>query len=131
MSKQISAKKVKVKIPASIGAGNKVWLAGLGVLAVAQKQGSAAFDILVSEGKHVQTRGEKVARTLLGELDILVAARLKPVQQRLNVARRDAEASFERGFGRVLSYAGIPSKADVDALIIRVDRLSRQLRATK
>lgn len=131
MSKQITAKKVKARIPATIGAGNKVWLAGLGAVAVAQKQGSAAFDILVSEGKHVQTRGEKVARKLLGELDNVVAARIKPVQRRFHVARQDAEASFERGFGRVLSYAGIPSKADVDALIVRVDRLSRQLRATK
>jgi len=131
MSKQISAKKAKVKIPAANGPGNKVWLAGLGTVAVVQKQGSAAFKILVREGKHLQTRGEKVARKLLADLDIVVAARLKPVRQRLNVARRDAEASFERGLGRVLSYAGIPSKADVDALIVRVDRLSRQLRSTK
>ena len=41
------------------------------------------------------------------------------------------EARVEQGVGRVLSYAGIPSKADVDALISRVDALSRQLRAAR
>ena len=56
---------------------------------------------------------------------------MKPVRIRLDAMRNDAEARFETGVGRVMSYAGIPSKADVDALIARVDKLSRQLRAAK
>ena len=135
MSKQVKATKVKTKVPArspvAIDHGNRFWLAGLGAFALAQKQGSTAFDTLVSEGKRMQVRGAKVVRTLEGEMRVVVSARLAPFQRRFDDLRSKATARFERGVGRALSYAGVPSKADVDVLIKRIDTLSRQLRTTR
>ena len=135
MSKQVKATKVKAKVPAratvAVDQANRFWLAGLGAFALAQKQGAAAFESLVSEGKRMQAHGEKMARTLEGDIRVVVAARLAPLQQQLDNLRSEATVRFERSVGRALSYVGVPSKADVDALIKRIDTLSRQLRATR
>ena len=89
------------------------------------------FESMVSEGKAFQVRSEKLARKVSTEVKKVVQSRMKPVRIRLDAMRSEAEAKIELGVGRVMSYAGIPSKADVDALIARVDKLSRQLRAAR
>ncbi len=132
MSKQVKvSKQVKANKVVNVDKAEKVWLAGLGAFSIAQKQGAVLFESMVSEGKSFQVRSEKLARKLSSEVQNIVESRMKPVRHRLDAIRSEAEAKFETGVGRVMSYAGIPSKADVDALIARVDKLSRQLRAAK
>lgn len=132
MSKQIKASsKAKTTMTSTADKSRKVWLAGLGAFSIAQKQGADLFEVMVSEGKSYQQRSEKLVRKLSSEARTVIDSRMKPVRIRLKAIRSDAEAKFEQGIGRVMSYAGIPSKADVDALIARVDKLSRQLRAAK
>ncbi|SFN06292.1 phasin family protein [Dokdonella immobilis] len=132
MSKQIKVtKQAKPAAKVNVDNARKVWLAGLGAFSIVQKQGAELFENMVNEGKSFQTRSEKLARKVSGEIQTVVSKRMKPVEARLQAVRREAEARVEQGVGRVLSYAGIPSKADVDALISRVDALSRQLRAAR
>ncbi|MEP6882955.1 MAG: phasin family protein [Dokdonella sp.] len=132
MSKQIKPRsKTKTTMTTTADKSRKVWLAGLGAFSIAQKQGMELFEVMVTEGKSYQQRSEKVVRKLSNEALSVVESRMQPVRIRLKAIRNDAEAKFEQGLGRVMSYAGIPSKADVDALISRVDKLSRQLRAAK
>ncbi len=138
MSKQIKASikakassKTKTAMTTTADKSRKVWLAGLGAFSIAQKQGADLFEVMVSEGQSYQQRSEKVVRKLSNEVANLFESRMQPVRIRLKAIRSDAEAKIEHGLGRVMSYAGIPSKADVDALISRVDKLSRQLRAAK
>ena len=132
MRKQVKvAKPVKQAPNASIDKAQKVWLAGLGAFSIAQKQGSEILDGMISEGRSFQLRADKVARKLSAEIKTVVGSRVAPVKLRLKAMRSEAEAKVEHGVGRLMSYAGIPSKADVDALIARVDKLSRQLRATR
>lgn len=131
MSKRITATRAKRATPANIDQGQKIWLAGLGAVAVAQREGSKAFELLVGEGKRLQASTDRVVRDVQHQASAIVSKRVKPVRAQFTAIKRDVEASLERSLGRVLSYAGIPSKADVDALIVRVDRLSRQLRASK
>ena len=132
MSKQIkTTKQARPAAKINVDKARKVWLAGLGAFSIVQKQGAEVFENMVSEGKSFQTRSEKLARKVSGEIRSVVSKRMKPVKARLQSVRREAEARVERGVGRVLSYAGIPSKADVDALISRVDALSKQLRAAR
>lgn len=132
MSKQIKvSKQTKSNNVANVDKAQKVWLAGLGAFSIAQKQGAALFESMVSEGKSFQLRSKKLAHKVSLEVASVVESRMKPVRIRLDAMRSEAEARFETGLGRVMSYAGIPSKADVDALIARVDKLSRQLRTSK
>ena len=132
MSKQVKAsKKVQVAVATPADKAQKVWLAGLGAFSIAQKQGSVLFENMVCEGKSFQLRSKKMADKVATEVVSIVEGRMQPIRIRLNAMREDAEAKFEQGVGRVMSYAGIPSKADVDALIARVDKLSRQLRTAR
>lgn len=132
VSKQIkTTKPVKTATQASGEQARKVWLASLGAFSIAQKRGGILFEGLVNEGRSFQARSEKLARQVGNDVGFVVRTRLKPVQQRIENARVEANARVERSVGRVLSYAGVPSKADVDGLITRIDTLSKQLRAKK
>lgn len=132
MSKQIKvSKNSKAKVATNADKAEKLWLAGLGAVSVAQKMGVELAENMIVEGKSFQFRSEKLARKVSTDLRKGFDSRLKPIKARLLATRKKAEAKFEKGLGQALSYAGIPSKADVDALINRVDRLSRQLRAAK
>ncbi|MGB0134408.1 phasin family protein [Dokdonella sp.] len=132
MSKQIKVNKTsKTKVAPNADNAQRIWLASLGAFSIAQKQGSELFETMISEGKSFQVRSEKLARKVSADVRKGFDSRLKPVKARVLATRKSAEAKFEKGLGQALSYAGIPSKADVDALINRVDRLSRQLRAAK
>ncbi|HET9033927.1 MAG TPA: phasin family protein [Dokdonella sp.] len=132
MSKQIKVtQKNKAATMTTADKAQKVWLAGLGAFSIAQKQGIELFESMVSEGKSYQASSEKLVRKVSKDVKGIVDSRMKPVKQRIKAIRSDAEAKIEQGVGRAMSYVGIPSKADVDALIARVDKLSRQLRAAK
>ena len=141
VSKQIKAKQVRAKstakkrasaaVTARADAARDAWLAGLGAVSVVQKQGRAAFEALVVEGRQLQLRGERIAVALSEQARTGLDASLKPVRQRFDGLRREASARIEHGVGRALSWAGVPSKADVDGLIKRIDALSRQLRAAR
>lgn len=109
----------------------KVWFASLGALSILQKQAGVILEGMISEGQLFQSRSRKLGRAVAGDVQKAVDRRVSPLIARLSGLRRDIEARFEHGLGRALSHAGIPSKADVDALIARVDKLSRQLRAAK
>jgi len=132
VSKQVKVmKQVKAGNVANVDTAQKVWLAGLGAFSIAQKQGTILFESMVGEGKAFQVRSEKLARKVSAGVKNVLDSRMQPIRIRLDALRNEAEAKLELGVGRVMSYAGIPSKADVDALIARVDKLSRQLRAAK
>lgn len=132
MKKQIKvSRNSKARIATSVDGTEKLWLAGLGAVSVAQKMGAEMAETMIIEGKSFRTRSEKFASKLSSEVRKGFDSRMKPVKARMLASRKNVEARFEKAMGRALSYAGIPSKADVDALITRVDRLSRQLRAAK
>lgn len=132
MSKQIKMnKQSKASTMSTADKAQKMWLAGLGAFSIAQKQSIVMFESMVSEGKAYQASSEKIVRKVSKDVQGMVESRMKPVKLRLKAIRNDAEAKLEKGVGRAMSYVGIPSKADVDALIARVDKLSRQLRAAK
>ena len=109
----------------------KVWLASLGAFSILQKQAGSVLEGMISEGQSFQERSRKFGRSLGGEGQKAVDQRVAPLIARVTTLRNEVESRFEQGVGRALSYAGIPSKADVDALIARVGKLSRLLRAAK
>ena len=93
MSKQIkTTKQARPAAKVNADKARKVWLAGLGAFSIVQKQGAEVFENMVSEGKSFQTRSEKLARKVSGEIRTVVSKRMKPVKARLQSVRRDAEA---------------------------------------
>jgi len=97
----------------------QTWLAGLGVLSVAEEAGGKVFDALVEEGKSwEQARREQRA------------ARARQVQTVAEYAGGVVEAVEERmrdGVNDVLHRLGAPHRDDVKALRNRVEALSEKL----
>ncbi len=102
---------------------HKVWLAGLGALAVAEEEGGKVFRQLVERGKEFETRGRE-------QLD-KVADR---VQEGMGTMRAEAEslwgklsATIDERVKRAIHRRGMASQEEVEELRRRVEELTRKL----
>ena len=99
---------------------HRIWLAGLGALAVAEEEGSKLFSTLVNEGERFQSKGKVQWDEVRNELE-----------QAATKARRGAEGALgkiEEGFdeqvARTLHRVGVPTREEIAALGRRVEELT-------
>lgn len=131
------AKKRSAKKTASRAAGaqermlelvHQVYLAGLGAVATAQKQGPKVLDELVREGArlHADTKGsaEKALRSALGDVQSTLTARMAQVRGQASDAFENLEKIFQTRVHRALTQLGVPSAEEVKALSRRVEALN-------
>jgi poly(hydroxyalkanoate) granule-associated protein len=113
--------------PSSSGEFRRLWLAGLGAAALAERQGRRLFAQLVAEGRRIRAESGGIARTLAQRLRGELSAR------RLTLGRR-AEAAAERLGGMVedlssslIERLGIPSRREIRELSARIAELRHRL----
>jgi poly(hydroxyalkanoate) granule-associated protein len=106
----------------------QIWLAGVGAFNRAQAEGTKLFESLVKEGMSLEQTARKFAG---GRADVVRDA----VEGRVGSARERAadtwdrlEKVFEDRVQRALLKLGVPARADLAALIERVDALNAELR---
>lgn len=109
------------------GSAQQIWLAGLGALGRAQKEGGKLFDALVREGRGVQksvrVRADARADEILGEVE----SRVDDARERTSQAWGWLENSIEQRLQGALRRLNIPSRREVDALARKVDRLDARV----
>jgi poly(hydroxyalkanoate) granule-associated protein len=107
---------------------HRIWLAGLGAAAKAQRGAPQLMEDLVEEGArvHSQTRGaaEKAVRELLGNTKATLDARVGQVKGQASDALENLEKIFQTRVHRVLTQLGVPSAEEVEALSARVTALN-------
>lgn len=107
---------------------HRIWLAGLGAAAKAQRGAPQVMEDLVEEGArvHSQTRGaaEKALRELLGNTKAALDARVGPMKDQASDALENLEKIFQTRVHRVLTQLGVPSAEEVEALSARVTTLT-------
>ena len=110
------------------GAGS-LWLAGVGAVSLARKQGRALLGDFVAEGRRLQGDALKLVRETRADARAQVTGWVTPV--RVGVRRRIANAgkAVENGLAGARARLGIPNKSDIDELTQRVSALSRQLKS--
>jgi poly(hydroxyalkanoate) granule-associated protein len=135
-SKQIKTKRSARNLPAQEVA-RKFWLAGLGAVSLAQKQGEKIVETLVDEGEEFRAKAEKLARTIVKDarrsaesIEKQVKGYVSPLRQRAVRAVREIETGFGDRIGDVLGRFGVPSKGDVEELISRVADLNKQVKGS-
>jgi len=108
------------------GSAQQIWLAGLGVFARAQAEGSRVFDDLVREGESVDARNREQAGDTPRWRD--------NVEEHLGEAREKAagtwdkvEKAFDDRVQGVLKRLNIPTAEDVATLNARIDALTTRL----
>jgi poly(hydroxyalkanoate) granule-associated protein len=111
----------------------QIWLAGLGAFAKAQEEGNKVFEALVKEGKGIQKRTKANAEETLGKVTGMVSGRVGKVAGDLSKQATESwdrlEQVFEERVARALNRLGVPTNADVQALMARVESLNASVQA--
>src|SRR5512135_3715189 len=97
-------------------AGREVWLASLGAVSLLEKEGRTMFERLVEKGKTFETREKSVIEGMINEATGQVRALGKQVEDRLQDTSK-----------AVLQRFGVPSHAEINALIARVEQLTAKV----
>ena len=101
----------------------KVWLAGLGALAQAEKQGGKLFKTLVKKGKKYE-----VLIPIAGDA---VKDSVKTARKQANDAFRGMEAAFDRQVKAAMKRSGVATKKDVEALKKEIASLKKRAKSTR
>jgi len=107
------AKDVQADVAAS---AHKVWLAGLGALAVAQEEGGKLFDTLVKKGEDVEARGMETLKTARGQA--------ASAWQRVGKGLDDQVTA-------ALHRLGVPTREEIATLSRRVEALTASIEKLK
>jgi poly(hydroxyalkanoate) granule-associated protein len=98
--------------------GREIWLAGLGAFATARQEGNKLFELLVKEGKDLETRTRKFAGSSVSQLRSQASGTLGKL-----------ERVFEQRVAQAMKGIGVPTSRDVDQLSRRVAQLDRNVAA--
>jgi poly(hydroxyalkanoate) granule-associated protein len=108
---------------------SQIWLAGLGAFAKAQEEGGKVFEALVKEGKGIQKRTREMAEERLGEVAGRFGKVAGGVSKQATHSWDRLEQVFEDRVARALNRLGVPTNADVQELIARVETLTASVQA--
>lgn len=99
-----------------------VWLAGMGAVAKAQKEGPAAFQEAVAEGLQLLTRSRTTAEKMIREV-------FESAQGSANETWDNLEALFQSRVQKALHQIGVPNASEIRLLTRRVAELNDNVKA--
>jgi poly(hydroxyalkanoate) granule-associated protein len=111
-----TTRKVSTKQPALRESAERIWLAGLGALALTEEQGTKFFKNLVK-------KGEAFDRETRSRLD----RQVELVRQAPTTAMKRLEGSVEETMTGMLHRFGIPTRREIHSLTRRVETLADSL----
>ena len=111
----------------------QIWLAGMGAIAKAQKEGPAAFQDAVADGLKLLSRSRSNAEQVIR--DAFESAQ-ESVQSRVGSAREQAtetwdnlETLFQNRVHKAMQQLGVPSGEEIRLLTKRVEELTASVQA--
>lgn len=90
----------------------KIWLAGLGALAVAEEEGAKMFDTLVERGREWESRGRE---------------RMEEARSRMKETVGDVEDQIDDRVTAAMKRFGVPSRDEIRELTRRVEELNAKI----
>lgn len=90
----------------------KIWLAGLGALAVAEEEGGRMFNSLVDRGRDWEGRGRE---------------RMDEARTRVEHVVDDVEERLDHRVEAAMRRLGVPSRNDIQELTRRVEELNAKI----
>ena len=110
---------------------HRVWLAGLGALALSYRHSAAWIARLVDEGRDLQSRGTTFAREAATDLQAQATGVFAPLQSRIEKQTAGYAEAVEKRFAAMLRRVGVPARRDVDALSAEIAALTRKLKSAR
>jgi poly(hydroxyalkanoate) granule-associated protein len=124
-------KKEKTKVDESIlDAANKIWMAGLGAVHTAEKEGSKLFKSLVEKGTDFQAVRREISQKQLEKIGEIVKGGVGSVKGKIDDITQQKEAMWDRlnveqTFASVMKTFGVATKKEIDSLNKKIDALSK------
>jgi len=120
-------------IPAGMMEGvQQIWLAGMGALARAQRDGPAAFHDAVAEGLKLLERSrsgaEKLVREAIDTAQGTMQARIDGAMNQANETWDSLEMMFQNRVQRALMQIGVPTAEELRKLTRRVAELNESVK---
>ncbi|HEV8239725.1 MAG TPA: phasin family protein [Thermoanaerobaculia bacterium] len=110
---------------------HKIWLAGLGALAVTEEEGSKLFKNLVQQGERYEAQGKQRLKEVKKDADEVGARAKKVAEETADRARRAAEGAWEQLGGafddklaKALHRIGVPTREEINGLSRRIEELT-------
>jgi poly(hydroxyalkanoate) granule-associated protein len=111
----------------------QIWLAGMGAIARAQKEGPAAFTEAVAEGlkllERSRSNAEQAIRDAFEAAQDTVQTRFGSARDQANETWDNLEALFQSRVQRALNQLGVPSAEEIRVLTRRVAELNASVQA--
>lgn len=111
---------------------HKIWLAGLGALAVTEEEGSKLFKNLVQQGERYEAQGKQKLKEAKKGADEAGARAKKLAEETAERAKRAAEGAWEQLGGafddklaKAMHRIGVPTREEINALSRRIEELTR------
>jgi poly(hydroxyalkanoate) granule-associated protein len=120
--------------PATVVEGvQQIWLAGMGAIARAQKEGPAAFQEAVADGFKLLTQSrssaEKMIRDVFGSAQGSVQSRLDSARDQATETWDNLEVLFQSRVQRALQQIGVPTAEEIRLLTRRVAELNDNVKS--
>lgn len=102
---------------------HKIWLAGMGALAVAGEEGKTLFQTLVARGEEMEDRSK-------GQVD-KVRGKLQDAKAGMGVMLGRLQEGVDEQVTAALAKLGVPTRKEIATLTRRVEELSRTIEKMK
>jgi poly(hydroxyalkanoate) granule-associated protein len=116
-----------------VDAVHQIWMAGMGALARAQKEGPRAFESMIVEGaSFIDKRRDEAEATVREALQTVQAAvedRMQDTKSQAADTWENLEKIFQGRVQKVLHQVGVPTAKEINALTRRVDELNANVLA--
>jgi poly(hydroxyalkanoate) granule-associated protein len=111
----------------------QIWLAGMGAIARAQKEGPGAFQDAVAEGlkllTHSRSSAEQVIRDAFESAQETVQSRIGSARDQATETWDNLEALFQSRVHKAMQQLGVPSGEEIRLLTQRVEELNASVQA--
>jgi poly(hydroxyalkanoate) granule-associated protein len=111
----------------------QIWLAGMGAIAKAQKEGPGAFTDAVAEGFELLTRSrsnaEQVIRDAFETAQETMQTRFGSAREQASETWDNLEALFQNRVQKALNQMGVPSADEIRILTRRVAELNQSVQS--
>jgi poly(hydroxyalkanoate) granule-associated protein len=123
MRKKASQKKARELQQEMVESAHKIWLAGLGAMAVAEEEGNKLFRTLVDKGHDVEGRGKKKMEDAKGAAKGTMAG-VKTVAESY---WETFERTIDDQLTAVIHRVGVPTKSEIEDLTKKVEDLTKSV----
>lgn len=117
MGKKTSGKGVDKELRDS---AQKIWLAGLGALAVAEEEGSKMFNRLVDRGRDWEEQGKERTQARVKE-------QVQSAKAKVEQAFEEVEEKVDQRVNAAMKRLGVPSRDEIRDLTRKVEELNAKI----